>query len=313
MKFSERQNVALENQKIETAWKNNAPLLREAFQRYNTPIPEGLAELVKSKCIRLDKVIPVTFEEFTKRWPEESSSVDAPAMKIVEDLTKSHFPVLYLYTPELQEKVVKATEQRHRTGNYVRLSEQLKKVCKKDASDEFKCFVMEVLPVELPNKVYFDGNAARVERLSVQPNAKCYGDSEQRRALDVFGVIYPKDGEEILTIFIEGLDYINSFARHLVNKLGVAEDVATKISSALPHDVYYTVRGYIETDMEKHATQMARLLCVQEGDTVHDLYQGDVEVVTGVISKKLALDLDDVLPSAVLVGTKVNVYLPSNK
>lgn len=305
MKFSERQNEALENKRIETAWKNNAPLLQEAFQRYGTPIPAEISEMVKIKGIQLDKVIPISFEEFTKRWPENKGTADSPAMKIAEACTKSHFPVLYLYAPELQEKVLEASEKRRRTANCNRLCEQLKKVCNVDASDEFKQFIMDVLPVELPKKVYFDGSADRVKCLSVQANARSYGDSD--------GVIYTRDGEEILTIFVEGLDYIQSFAKHLVKKLGITEDVATKISSALPHDEYYTVRGFVETDIEKHATQMARLLHVQEGDTVTDLYQGDVEVVTGVLSKKLALDLDDELPSAILVGSRINIYLPANK
>ena len=50
---------------------------------------------------------------------------------------------------------------------------------------------------------------------------------------------------------------------------------------------------------------------VSEGDVVNDLCQGPVDVITGVFSQKLALDLDDELLSAVLIGGRVNVYLPS--
>lgn len=309
MKFDDMQKNALEQKKIETAWKANSPLLQEAFQRYGVSVPEGLEEAIKALGKRLDKVIPVTFEEFNSRWPDEIVSNDSSAMKIVDVATKSHFPVLYLYTPELQNKLREVAEQHRRNANCSKICEQLKTYSSVEASDELKKFIMESLPLELPKKFYFDGSFERVKRLAAQSNVKSYADEASKN----IGVISTRNDEEVLTLFVDGIDYVASFAKFMVKKLGIDEAVAMKISSALPHDVYYGIRGYVENDLEKHATLMARLLQVSEGDLVNDLYQGEVNVVTGALSKKLALNLDDELPSAILIDTKVNVYLPAKK
>ena len=106
----------------------------------------------------------------------------------------------------------------------------------------------------------------------------------------------------------------------MVKQVPISEELALQISEALPHDRYYIIHEEIFTDFERFITQMASRLKVMDGDTlrnldesdvVHDLLQGDVPVVRGAFSNKLALDLDDELPAAILLGNRINVFVPT--
>lgn len=307
MKYSMSQAQKVETTRQETAWKYTAPLLNEVAQRYGVQPSDTLIRTLKTLGQRVDKVIMITFAEFNSRWPEMNIQADATVFKLGDTKTKSGFPAVFVYAPEFEEKIKERNEQQMRTANCKRLCSLLSKITLGDGTnDKFKDFVMTVLPSKLPYEARFDGSRERVLGISKRDKSAHvyeYDDS-------IIGVLHTKNGEDLLTVFIDGLDYKKSFARYMEKKLEIPAEIAEKISDSLPHDEYYTVRKFVDNDFEHHTIMMARLLGGSVGDKVTDLIQGEVDVILGEFSKKIALDLDDELPSAILINGKVNLYMP---
>jgi hypothetical protein len=305
MKYSQRQNNELTIAQINNANKWNLPLLADLKKRFGF-VPAGLEDEVRSLNKRIAKIVPMIYEDFDDRWKGVAILRDALATQLVDSADKkTGFAVLYVYHPEL-DKMLKAHEaERMKKRNHDRLTSLFQKQGG-EANETLEEFIL-TLPTNIPYQAYFDGSRERVINLSKGEGAVMYGDASD----DVFAVVYSHRDAQVITFFVNGLDYVRSFANQLEKQLEINEETAMQISGALQHDRYYSIQTPFFTDFEKYTTNMARLLKVSEGDVVNDLCQGPVDVITGVFSQKLALDLDDELLSAVLIGGRVNVYLPS--
>lgn len=306
MKYSKSQMMTLERTR-EEAQIHNSKLLGEVAKRYGIQPSSQLVGIVKALGNPLDKLIVISSEDFNLRWPELMKSDDHSAIKLGKRNTRNHISVAFVCSPEFEEKLLERADMFKRNSNVNRLCGILQKITGQE-NPMFRDFVLNVLPADIPESVKFDGSRPRISKLAFSEDAKVYpypGDDS------IFAVIHCKNGENLLSIFVDGLDYKKSFANHLQKKLDIPMELATRISAALPHDEYYKVRSFVDKDIEHHVTTMARVLGVKRGDTVNDLLQGPVDVIVGAFSKKLALDVDDELPSAILVNGKVNLYMPA--
>lgn len=282
--------------RMDSAWKHNEPLLNAMAKRFElTNIPESLLEKVKNLEKEVDKIILLTFDEFIARFDGTSSETCLAIAN--EDIT----PLLYVYTPELADKAQQIV-------NMKRISSLLQKRHDLKPSKQFLTFVSNELPADIPFQTQFDGSRNRVIALANKPDAKVYGDVDG----EIFAVEYIWRENATITIFVGELDYKSILADNLVRIAGIPHEVASQISDALPHDTYYGIHDQAFTDFESYVIKMAYLLKVNEGDVVHDLLQGNVEAGIAPYSKKMALNLDDEFPSALLIGNRINVFLPGN-
>jgi hypothetical protein len=305
MKYSQRQNDQLTTAQRNNANKWNLPMLDDLKKSFGF-IPAGLEENVRSLNKRIAKIIPLTYEDFDDRWKGVAILRDVLATKLVDGADKkTGFAILYVYDPKYDNVLREREAERMKKRNHDRLTSLFQKQCgaTNEALEEF----ILSLPTDIPYQAYFDGSRDRVVNLSKNEGAVMYGNISD----DVFAVVYNHRESQVITFFVNGLDYVRAFANQLEKQLEISEEAAMLVSGALAHDRYYSIQTPFFTDFEKYTTSMARLLRVSEGDVVNDLCQGPVDVITGVFSQKLALDLDDELLSAILVGGRVNVYLPS--
>lgn len=308
MKYSARQNQNLSNAQIANANKWNLPLLDGVRNKFGF-MSEELERQVRAINKKVVRIVCMTYEDFDDRFNGVAILRDKTVIKMVDgEDRKTGMPILYAYVPEY-DKLIQEWHMEHlRKKNLERLNTLFQKQNGHE-DKRLKEFILTKLPAEIPFQTYFDGSRVRVSKLAELDGATLYGDTSD----DVFAVIYNHRDSTVITIFVYGLDYVRSFANQLVKQLDITFEAALKISGAMNHNRYYSIQTPVFTDFERYVTEMARLLKVEEGATAHDLLQGDVEVVTGVFSQKLALDLDDELPSAVLVGGRVNVFLPEKK
>ena len=111
MKYSMSQAQKVETTRQETAWKHTAPLLNEASQRYGVQPSDTLIRTLKALGQRVDKVFMVPYAEFNSRWPEMNIQADATALRLGDTKTKTGFPVVFVYSPEFEEKIKERNEQ----------------------------------------------------------------------------------------------------------------------------------------------------------------------------------------------------------
>lgn len=307
MKYSARQLTASQVSRMNSAWRWNEPLLMGIKDKYNVDIPEKVITQVKNLENKVSKIIALSYDNFADKFISMAAPDSTCIILDGRDM-KTGFPYLYVYAPELDEAIMQMEEKEKQLGNVKRLRSFLAKSYNLNATDELLDFIQYDLPADIPFVTYFDGSRTRVANLANMEDAQIYGSTED----DIFAVEYRLGNERVITIFYPEMDYKSIFAKKLVNRLEIPKELAMQISENLPHDVYYSVYEIVYNNFDNYATKMASILKVKEGDIVHDILQGDIPVITGSYSKKLALDLDDEFPSAILVKNKITLYLPAD-
>lgn len=301
----------------ENAWKENSKLLQPLPSRFGTAtIPEKVLEEVQKLTQRAAKAFVLPYEAFHAKF--ESSTTPNATYAILDGKDeKTGWPIMYIYCPEWAEAAAELINRSARFGNMKRITSLLYKTTGIKAKEVLVNFLPS-LPAELPFQTYFDGSRERVAGLVKLEGAKMYGTPED----EVFAVEYLRKDVPTLTVFIAELDYRADFAKKIVKQVPIPDELALRISEALPHDRYYVIHDEVFTDFERFITQMAyrlkvmdggALRNVDEGDIVHDLLQGEVPVIRDLFTKKLVLDLDDELPAAILLGNRINVFVPGAK
>lgn len=289
-------------------FKFNQKELDEFMKKMNIAAPQSLVDYVEGLSSRIARIRMMTFESFNEKFPARIMPQSFGAALDGKD-PKTGFPTLFFYSPELSDTAKSLEQKNLKAGNLKRIIAFFSSRCGKSFEDDkiLKDFIINILPANVPFNLVIDGARERVKRLVEKDGAKLHGSTES----DVFAVEHVLADQPTLTIFHPEVDYLGTFAKKLDKTLEIGDKLAMNISKALPHDVYYSIQKGVETDFEKFVTRMARLLKAQEGELVHDYAQNeDVEVVVGAHSHELALDLDDELPAAILVGARLNLFVP---
>ncbi len=229
--------------------------------------------------------------------------------------------VLSFFLKECEEYAKK-----NNLGRITRFFESDRRICKLKVTEELQDFILQELPVNIPFTIMCEGQDEKVWRLLRHSGSILYAKKEDQEKLlsedyhhgdvtNIFAVKWSKkDEQEVLTFFIKEYDYVSDFAVKFARICHIPDDVAMKISQHLEHDIYYALKKSIVTsDFESFVTSVAKYSKVEEGETLKDYYSGEeLPIIIGAFSHKLALDADDEVPCCVLIGNRLNVYLPSN-
>lgn len=288
----------------------NKKELNEFLKKLNIPEEHAidLHEYVNTLNSRIARIRMLTYTAFNEKFPSRIMPESFGACLDGKD-TKTGFPTLFFYSPALSESAEALENKNKKVGNLKRISTFLANRYGEAFENDnvIKAFVSEVLPCDIPYNLVADGSRNRVKSLLSKEGAILHGSTEG----DIFAVQHVLVDQPTLTIFHTAIDYVGAFAHKLEKSLEIGDKLALQISKNLPHDVYYSVQKSVETDFEKFVIRMAKLLKVEEGDLIHEYAQDeDVEVVFGAHSRELALDLDDELPAAILIGTRLNIFIP---
>ena len=309
MKFSVREERTAKQIRMEQVTKYNKKELDEFMAGVCiNEVPENMYEFIMNLEYRITSIRLMSYNAFQSKFPSRTLPGSFFGVLDGKD-SKTGFPTLYIYSPELESIAVKQESDKKKAGNLKRISSFIlgRNKLSMEKEPSFVKFVTEVLPADVPFNLITDGSRRRVENLSHKEGAKLYGSCDD----EIFAVEHVLADVPTLTIYLSQIDFVSEFATKLEKKLEIGDKLATQLSSNLPHDTYYSIQGNVETNFETFVTKMAYLLKVNPGDIVHDYLQGDVEVVTGAHSKKVALDLDDEYPAAILVGNRINLFVPN--
>ena len=307
MKFSDRITNEAKNARNAQIASANIHELNNFKSNLNiSELPDAFITYIQNLDYRISGIRLMSYDSFFKRFPDNAKSDSFCAVPDGKN-AKTGFPVLYVYCPELVYIVQKLEDKNKKVGNLKRIASYFYKKygLHLESNPAFSNFCLNVLPANVPFDLFTDGSRVRVTNLAADSKSQLYGSTED----DIFAVAHTYKDQPSLTIFCKDLDCVGEFAAKISKKLEITYELAMKISEALPHDQYYSVFG-IESKFEKYVTLIPKLLNCNSGDNVHDLLQGDVEVFDIPNSKKVALDLDDEFPSAILVGNRLNLYIP---
>lgn len=308
MKYSQKQVAAVKKAGSQQVIKFNMKELNDFVNKQGVTAPPALVDHVRNLPARIARIRLMTYEAFNERFPSRIMPESFGAMLDGKD-PKTGFPILYFYSPELVEKAQSLEVKKKKTGNLLRIFGFLASIYGNSFENDkaLEDFILDTLPADIPYNLVVDGSRTRVAKLVQKEGAKLHGSSEA----SIFAVEHVFADQPTLTICHPQIDYVAEFAKKLNKLLEIGDKLAMNISKALPHDAYYSIQRNVETDFDKFVTKMARLLKVEEGNTVHDYAQNEeIEVVIGAHSRELALDLDDELPAAILVGNKLNLFVP---
>ena len=125
-----------------------------------------------------------------------------------------------------------------------------------------------LLDVDFPVLVGVDSAYQRGRRIIEEiPDAKLYGNVND----EIFAIKYEWYGEEHLTIFLPGIDYVYDYAGVLQNQLDIKAGFAMRISKALAHDEYYLARrSNVHTDPVIFSHAIIKALNPEIGEAVYD-------------------------------------------
>lgn len=308
MKYSQKQTQEVRKANFNQLLLYNKKELNEFVKKLNITAPQALVDYVDTLPSRIARIRMMTYETFNEKFPSRIMPESFGAELDGKD-TKTGFPTLYFYSPELSKTAKTLEEKNKKVGNLKRITTFLANRYGEAYENDkaIKAFVNELLPSDLPYTLVADGSRERVKRLLTKEGAILYGCEDN----DIFAVEHVLADQSALTIFHSGIDFIGAFAKKLERTLEIGDKLAMTISKNLPHDAYYSIQNRVETNFEKFVIRMAKALKVEEGELVHDYAQNeDVEVVFGAHSRELALDLDDERPAAILVGSRLNLFVP---
>lgn len=305
--------------------ESNAFIVEGMMKRFGLKVNEELTTLVSQVAVRCGKAIALLAEELQKKTGEEIRGehfvIKVGAEKRDCD-AKTGFPLLFVSSTELEDGV-RAERQRHEEKEKAAHQAAIQKewVAKRvewlrrlgiEPSETFRRFVRDIPPM----RTSFDGSAARVNRIAkMRSGVERFGEPTD----DIFAVAFDNnEGIKEVTIFVKEIDFRKDFAKKLERK-GLSAKLAKRISDALPHDRWYNIFQDIRTGEEvlDYSREVAKRLHVREGEKVHDLLQGDLEVFTfemqsddGKTIHPCFIKVRPAEPSAMLVGNVVNLYLP---
>lgn len=203
------------------------------------------------------------------------------------------FPILLMYIPEWSNKAVAKAK-------LPAVRKHLHTLFQLELSDVLVDIIQNKLPNEVPEHIRFEGSDTRFYNLMNFPGNIVY---------DNLVVEHRLKGKRAWTFFIPEVDYKAHFVHHIMNVLNIEKDLATQISNSWTHDTYISVQPEVAYDAKKYASDLVFFAEAKEGDFITDLLQGEVEVVSH--RGKLYLDIDDELPSAIIIKGRLNVYVPS--
>ncbi|MBO5141852.1 MAG: hypothetical protein J6C46_02425 [Clostridia bacterium] len=262
-------------------------------------IPENVRMFLENQELpRVNRVVVSPFNRVTSieggklfGEPKKESVFGAVSQK-----GDAALPNLFLYVPELSEIV-----QKRNKVTTVRTA--LKGKFGLALPQEYEAVIRDSLPDELPKEIRFEGSEARFKNLAER------GGVVMHNGIVIEHTI--KDASA-WTFLMPGIDYKGAFANHLANVLNIDIQLAEKISANWDHSSYITVHNELYSDAQVYASNMAFHSGLASEEIIHDLLQGDVQVATN-FRGKLYLDIDDELPSAVIVKGRMNVYVPPKK
>lgn len=310
MNIIERQNQVLSAKRRAAAQKVNLPLLEGLEQKYHLKVSQEIREKISNEERMISYLQPLTFENFDRQYPDTSNSNKKSAF-ILDTRIKDRrgWSPFFFYDPNFQDILKEKEVMEQKEKNAKSKANYLAKSFDIQPTTEFKEFLLS-LPADVPHSTRFEAKPY-MEKLAEHYPEKTYRSENG----DYIAVVHTDNGgEQMVSIFVKELDYVDVFAKKLANRTEISFEDARKISLRLSHDEHYRI--YTFNDAFDFATEMAKRLDAQEGDKTFDLYSGEEIIVAAspLDNNKLMLAIDDENISAVLVkvpqGTALDLFIP---
>lgn len=166
-----------------------------------------------------------------------------------------------------------------------------------------------LLKVDFPQMVGIDSAYQRGKKiLEVVPDAKLYGKITD----EIFAVKYEWYGEEHLTVYLPGIDYVSDYAGILQAQLDLKADFAIKISKALAHDEYYIARrGNVYTDPVIYSSAIIRAFNPEVGEEIYDEMNKKASKIFGYNGKRY-VNFDIESPAVFKKDRVLYIYEPDS-
>ena len=174
----------------------------------------------------------------------------------------------------------------------------------------FEDFVRRnLLKVDFPLLVGIDSAYQRGRKIVKEvQGAKLYGKTTD----EFFAVKYVWYGEEHLTVFLPGIDYVYDYAGVLQAQLDIKAGLALKISQALSHDEYYLARrSNVHTDPVIFSHAIIKALNPEIGEAVYDELNKKECKVFGYNGKRY-VNFDIEMPAVFKKDRVLYIYEPDS-
>lgn len=266
----------------------------------------GFPRINSAKCVSLERFCALEGATYYGNAGQHSGD-KKPGIAIVPVKGKA-FPQAYIYLPDFEEATLQCENRIAREKNLTMVETALRSGFNLQLSKCLKDIISTDLPPKKPNKVFFDGSEVRFKRLCLQAGATCYPVNSP-----LVVVRTSRNSEVSWTFFVKEIDYRSRFSRKLEYQLNISRKLADEIANNWAHDTYVSINPQAYTDAMTYAQDMAYHGRLREGQTIHDLLQGELTVVKAIDNQATTyIDIDDEKPSALIVNNRLNVYLPNN-
>ena len=167
-----------------------------------------------------------------------------------------------------------------------------------------------LLKVDFPMLVGVDSAYQRGKRIIEEVSgAKLYGKIDR----EIFAVRYNWYGEEHLTVYLPGIDFVRDYAEVLQSQLEIKEGLAMKISKSLAHDEYYLARrGNIYTDPVVFSSNIIRVFNPEIGTEIFDELNKKYVKVFGYNGRRY-VNFDIEMPAVFKKNRALFIYEPDSK
>ncbi len=307
MKYLEKLQVEHNTKIVTVIQQNNLKVLKETEAKLHTVFPPELQELILELNLQIGRISIMSHARFNAFHPEVD--LDSTNVAYVYAQNNTPYPTLDLYHEELAQLAQKLEIKGAKLLNLRRIGTYFEKRFDMEVPMEFRDFVLNVLPVNLPSRVFFDGSYSRVSLLAKKPEAELYGVCSDE---NIFAVKYIFHNEPCITFFLKEIDPYKELALKIANIANIDFEKAWEISKRIPQNTYYRINPEVFHDFMQFAVEMASILNVKEGCIVYDNFQGDVEVVLDTFTNQLALNIDDEIISVVIAKGVIYIYEPAN-
>ena len=335
--------IAADTKRLEEIVRHNIKEANEAFQQIGLSMSEEVETFIKKLDFRFGKLTFIRNAEDAQKLDGVAPiGVDTTTIAYTRHDTKYVFPQLLLYDEEAAELIswrAKATvlsnKLKSAANPYV---ESFMKELESRWPESFSKFqegitnlkdgvsfkehfapYLDMFPTQLPEQIKMDGSRERLEFMASKEGSTSILDNEG----NILAVIHPfrrKDTNSVvncLTLYVEELNPMVEMVRRLTDSYnGLCIDDALLIAESVPHDRFYYSVNLFPRGNDNSANEYVFAVAKaagfsEEGVKVEDLLQSDVDVAFHDESNAYFINIDDEESSAVLVGTKLFIYMPA--